>query len=460
MIVDQFSKSLPDARAFHLVSVNTDSTCPLHNAVNDLCKLARDKTPALAFVSLSEAVSYFPYPLAENHIDYIIVPVDNCMTQVIRSMSAYIVSQLLQMIKDNVMNVVLPLAFGTNANAQDFDWVPRAICGVMWSNYQFVDAENNDENFTHMVPVAPPTVPINAESTGPGSIPKNDSHSISKATEKCKVKSSMKSWAEVADDSSERQKPNEVGVTTGVATATVGGDTLTSSSLNSPMVNQACEIVCCLFHQSKILDECRVRVARAVGKAVSEHSTQLYLPFTSYISSVSDAVEVWHMRIMVIHPEMAHCDYDMYCICAVDIIEKTQEYFGRLQDLNTILKQQMTTPKPVQTVKPSSDHDSGMGSSSDSPVVQAHDTPTGSTPIKMASTDVANPFPEEIMCIMQDVESSVEKYVQAMTMVVTKYLGGIEVTAYLGHIFSTGLNFQTSMWQLVMTGNDEGASSS
>ena len=37
-----------------------------------------------------------------------------------------------------------------------------------------------------------------------------------------------------------------------------------------------------------------------------------------------------------------------------------------------------------------------------------------------------------------------------MTNVVAEHLGGVEVTAYLGHIFSMGLNFQTSMWQLIM----------
>ena len=51
---------------------------------------------------------------------------------------------------------------------------------------------------------------------------------------------------------------------------------------------------------------------------------------------------------------------------------------------------------------------------------------------------------------MKDVESSVGRYVQAMTKVVAEHLGRVEVTAYLGHIFSTGLNFQTSMWQLLM----------
>ena len=43
------------------------------------------------------------------------------------------------------------------------------------------------------------------------------------------------------------------------------------------------------------------------------------------------------------------------------------------------------------------------------------------------------------------------RYVQEMTRVVAEHLGGVEVTVYLGHIFSTGLNFQMSMWQLVMT---------
>ena len=54
------------------------------------------------------------------------------------------------------------------------------------------------------------------------------------------------------------------------------------------------------------------------------------------------------------------------------------------------------------------------------------------------------------MSNMKDVESSVSKCVQAMTKVVAEHLGGVKVTVYLGHIFSTGLNFQMSMWQLVL----------
>ena len=68
--------------------------CPLRNAVNDLCECARDKKPSLAFISLSEAASYFLYPEAADHVDYAIVPINNIMTQVIGLTSDYIVGQI------------------------------------------------------------------------------------------------------------------------------------------------------------------------------------------------------------------------------------------------------------------------------------------------------------------------------------------------------------------------------
>ena len=97
-------------------------TCLLRNAVNDLCECAWDKKPSLAFVSLSEAASYFLYPEAADHVDYAIVPIDNIMTQVVGLMSDYIVGRLLCMIEGDVMNMVLPPAFGIDAKARDFDW--------------------------------------------------------------------------------------------------------------------------------------------------------------------------------------------------------------------------------------------------------------------------------------------------------------------------------------------------
>ena len=109
----------------------------------------------------------------------------------------------------------------------------------------------------------------------------------------------------------------------------------------------------------------------------------------------------------------------------------------------------MVIPKPTQAVKPSDEHDSGFGLSTDPPASPACDTSSVST-LSM-QIDKNNLFPKEIIDIMKDVEMSVRTYVQAMTKVVAKHLGGVKMTAYLGHIFSMGLNFQTSMWQLVMT---------
>ena len=59
------------------------------------------------------------------------------------------------MVEDNVMNVVLPPTFGTDADAHDFDWIPHPVGRAMWSNYQFVDTENGNDNFTYMVLVVP-----------------------------------------------------------------------------------------------------------------------------------------------------------------------------------------------------------------------------------------------------------------------------------------------------------------
>ena len=120
------------------------------------------------------------------------------------------------------------------------------------------------------------------------------------------------------------------------------------------------------------------------------------------------------MKIMVLCPQMAHCYYDTYHDCTADIWEKKNEYFGRLHDLNATLVQQTSTPKPVQAIKPSDKQDSGLGSSTDSPMTQTNGTPSGSIPTKTAPTSEDNPFPEEVMSIMKDVESSMGKYVQAM----------------------------------------------
>ena len=201
----------------------------------------------------------------------------------------------------------------------------------MWSNYQLVDLWNGDENFTHTVPVAPLDVfrvdpgdqvcqlvlgfrveplpmltyttdlirygyevasqftsalqqgkslttavaaratvtmaPVNTESTRLDVVPEDNPTGASKATAKCKIKSSTKNYTAATDDS---QGADESEITTDVATVTGGSDPPTSLPANSPMLNQAHDMVCRLFNQSKILDKCRTHVAQAVSTTASQ----------------------------------------------------------------------------------------------------------------------------------------------------------------------------------------------
>ena len=76
--------------------------------------------------------------------------------------------------------------------------------------------------------------------------------------------------------------------------------------------------------------------------------------------------------------------------------------------------------------------------------------PPATTSMTVAQFGENDPFLIEVTTIMADMESLVKAYVHEMKEMVLQYLGGVEMTLYLGHIFSTGLNFQTSMWQLIM----------
>ena len=106
---------------------------------------------------------------------------------------------------------------------------------------------------------------------------------------------------------------------TGVATATGGDDASNEPQVDVQMLNQVREMVFHLLKQSKILDKCQVWVAHTISTALSRHTTQLFQPFTSYISDVSDAVKAWHTKVMLIHPEMSHCSYDTYHACSASI---------------------------------------------------------------------------------------------------------------------------------------------
>ena len=119
--------------------------------------------------------------------------------------------------------------------------------------------------------------PINTESTGLDVVPEDNPTGASK----CKIKSSMKNCTAATDD---LQRANQMEITTDVATVTGGGDPPTSLPTNSPTLNQACEMVCHLFNQSKILDKCRTHVVQAMSTAASQRSAELSLPFMSYLS--------------------------------------------------------------------------------------------------------------------------------------------------------------------------------
>ena len=120
-----------------------------------------------------------------------------------------------------------------------------------------------------------------------------------------------------------------------------------------------------LLNQSKILDECLVQVAQAISKAMSRRTTQLFQPFTTYISGVSDAVKAWHRKVTLIHPEMAHCNYDTYRTCSGSVQERMNKFLGKLWDLNTHLNQQTLSTKLIQGVKPNDKGDSRFSSSVD-----------------------------------------------------------------------------------------------
>ena len=130
------------------------------------------------------------------------------------------------------------------------------------------------------------------------------------------------------------------------------------------------------------------------------------------------------MGILSICHKMVNCNYETYWENLSLTCEKTNAFYECARVLNRSLDKN-TAPKP--TAK--RDGDGGVSGSD-----------TG---------DTEDPFIAEIPNIMTDVEDSVTKYADEMAKKVLEYTGGEDISSYLGHIFSTGLNFPTSMWQLV-----------
>ena len=119
---------------------------------------------------------------------------------------------------------------------------------------------------------------------------------------------------------------------------------------------------------------------------------------------------------------MVDCSYEKYRENSGLIREKTNAFYERARALNKTLD---------SNVHPTSSARDNSG-------------------ISEAEVDADDdPFQAEIPNTMTDVEKSVETYANEMAKKVHELTGGADILSYQGHIFSTGLNFQTSMWQLV-----------
>ena len=133
-------------------------------------------------------------------------------------------------------------------------------------------------------------------------------------------------------------------------------------------------------------------------------------------------VSTWRAGILSVRPKMVNCSYEAYRENSSLIREKTNAFYERARVLNRSLDESTA-------LKPAVKNDDGTSGAE--------------------AEDANDPFQEEIPNIMADVERSVTKYADEMAKEVLEHTGGADISSYLGHIFSTRLNFQTSMWQLV-----------
>ena len=200
------------------------------------------------------------------------------------------------------------------------------------------------------------------------------------------------------------------------------GETQEKASSDDMTPNQVKELLHGLMRKSTILDDCRNRVRSAVSKAVAEQTKAMFKPFTGYIEDMGSEVSSWHAGVLSVRPQMVDCSYEKYRENSGLIREKTNAFYERARALNKTL-------------------DSNVH-----PTPAARDN-SGIPDAKADASD--NPLEADIPDIMKDVEESVAKYADEMAMKVLEYTGGADITSYLGYIFSTGLNFQTLMCQLV-----------
>ena len=459
----------------------SQNTCDLVTGVNRLLDFFDKEQSSMALVSLSDTADYFPYPDEADRVDYAVVPADNLHTRSVGPASSFMCGRLIRVEIKGVTHVVLPPAFEKDLGDTNISWVPCPVRGNVWANEELVDV--GGENLTHETAVADPEtyredpgdkirrsalglrpVPLckvthlyDIESLGldtaldfmsrvrsttaprtevPMQVddgPEDGSTPQGKTNDKCKPKSS----ANLPDSTGTQQ---DSGVGTSGATAPQETETIdvadeadsagpaeeeevqTEVPPDDLSPNQLKELLHDLMRKSRILDDCRNRVRSAVSKAVVVRTKAMFKPFTGYIDDIGREVSSWHAGVLSIRPQMVDCSYEKYRENSGLIREKTNAFYERARALNKTLDKH---------AHPSSSTRDDSG-------------------ILEADTDVDNDsYQTKITDIMTDVEKSVEEYANEMAKKVLELTGGADISSYLGHIFSTGLNFQTSMWQLV-----------
>ena len=372
----------------------TQNTCNVVTGVTRLVELYDKGVPGMALVNLSEKADHFPYPEEKDRVDYAVVPADNLNTRSVSPASSFMFARLIRADIGGVTHVVLPPAFGKDADSISFDWVPCPVRGSVWANTELVDSQ--DDNLMHEVavalddtfhpdpgdkiccsalglrpvPLSDVTYLYNLEglgyeraldfmsrvhaadaTTGSGTPcgaeggPDEDAALQGKATDKCGPKSLTKEpeptvpSLDVTDETRDTIESHEAGADEATEevndTVLAEGNEIQDGSKSDHMTtNEVRELLHDLKRKSTILNDCWTRVSTAVSKAVAERTAEMFKPFTRYIEDISHKVSSWCAGILSVRPKMVNCDYEMYRENSGLIREKTNAFYERAQALN------------------------------------------------------------------------------------------------------------------------------
>ena len=120
----------------------------------------------------------------------------------------------------------------------------------------------------------------------------------------------------------------------------------------------------------------------------------------------------------------------------------TDEYFTKVQALNNGLEEEICRQMEKEKSSP---EQTGNPNTSKDP--ETKDDPTS----RAACAMIVGGLDPDIVAILKDVEKSIAHFIDDVCKSVLSHIGANELLSYLRHIFLSSLNFQTSMWQMVLT---------